>query len=845
MTLPALHSIAGIAPPDLPYSLRIVLENLVRHDRHDQIPALLAGSADADVDLNPTRIFMHDTNGVPAIADLAAMRDAVVALGGDPARVNPAIPAELVVDHSIVAEVFGRAGARERNVEIEYARNAERYRFLRWGQENLRNLAVVPPGGGIMHQVNLEHLARVVTVVDGVAVPDVCIGTDSHTTMINGLGVLGWGVGGIEAEAAMLGQPLSIRIPRVVGVRLHGALSAGTTATDLVLTITELLRRHGVVGSFVEFSGPGVAAITLADRATIANMSPEFGSTCAYFPIDDETLRYLRFTGRSDEHVALVRAYAKHQGLWHDPARTVRYAEVVELDLGTVVPSLAGPRRPQDRVALTNAPAAFRTAIADLPAATVATAIDGEPVALTHGHVAIAAITSCTNTSNPSVMVAAGLLARNAVRRGLRRKPWVKTSLSPGSRVVVDYYDRAGLTGALDALGFNLTGIGCMTCIGASGPLIAEVESAARDHGVSVVSVLSGNRNFDGRINPDVRMNYLASPPLVVAYALAGTMDIDLVHEPLGTDPAGHPVYLRDVWPAPDEVRAVIESTIEPGMFTAAYAGVFTGDERWRALESPRGSTFPWDPASTYLVRPPYLDATPARPGDISGARVLVKLGDSVTTDHISPAGAIPAGTPAGRYLEALGVARFDANTYASRRGNHEVMMRGAFANVRLRNQLVPTVEGGWTVVAGDPEAVPVYDAAMTYRGRGTPLVVLAGKDYGTGSSRDWAAKGPALIGVRVVLAESFERIHRANLVGMGILPLQFGPGESAASLGLTGAETYAVTGLGADRLPATVTVTADDIVFTAVVRIDTAREADYYRHGGIMPYVLRTLSGP
>jgi aconitate hydratase len=847
----AIHRIADIAPANLPYSLRIVLENLVRHGRHEQIPALLnwttATASGAAVDLYPSRVFLHDTNGVPALVDLAVMRDALVALGGDPARVNPAIPAELVVDHSVIAEVSGRADARERNVEIEYARNAERYRFLRWGAQNLRNLAVVPPGTGIMHQVNLEYLARVVMVADGAAFPDVCIGTDSHTTMVNGLGVLGWGVGGIDAEAVMLGQSLSMRLPPVVGVRLHGRLAAAATATDLVLTITELLRRHGVVGSFVEFSGPGVAGITLADRATIANMSPEFGSTCAYFPIDDETLRYLRFTGRAEAHVELVRAYAQEQGLWHDPDRVICYSAVVELDLSTVVPSLAGPRRPQDRVALTTARTAFRTAVRDLPRALISTVLDGQPVTLTHGHVAIAAITSCTNTSNPSVMIAAGLLARNAVRRGLRRKPWVKTSLSPGSRVVVDYYDRAGLTPYLDELGFQLTGFGCMTCIGASGPLIDEVAAAVRDHDLSVVSVLSGNRNFDGRINPDVRMNYLASPPLVVAYALAGTMDIDLLHEPLGHDATGAPVHLSELWPGPDEIQAVVEDAVEPGMFTAAYADVFSGDDRWRALDTSGGATFAWDPESTYLRRPPYFDgmpADPAPPAGISHARVLVKLGDSVTTDHISPAGAIPADAPAGRYLEDLGVARFDVNTYAARRGNHEVMMRGVFANLRLRNHLVPGVEGGWTVVAGKPGKVPVYDAAMTYRDRGTPLIVLAGKEYGTGSSRDWAAKGPALLGVRAVLAESFERIHRANLVGMGILPLQFSPGDTAASLGLTGTETYHIAGLGsdADEPPASVTVTADDIDFIAVVRLETAREAAYYRHGGVMPYVLRSI---
>ncbi|MFU8872742.1 aconitate hydratase AcnA [Micromonospora sp. SL4-19] len=864
----AVHRLADLAPPDLPYSLRIVLENLLRHEDGDgaagQIHALLNWGDhsvhETAIDLHPARVFLHDTNGVPTLVDLAAMRDAITQLGGDPARVNPSIPAELVVDHSVVADVFGRPDARERNVEIEYSRNAERYRFLRWGQTNLRNVAIVPPGTGIMHQVNVEHLARVVMVDQGWAYPDLCLGTDSHTTMVNGLGVLGWGIGGIEAEAVMLGQPLSIRLPRVVGVRLHGSLPEGATATDLVLTITELMRRHGVVGSFIEFSGAGVAEVTLPDRATIANMSPEFGSTCAYFPIDEETVRYLRFTGRPAGQVALVEAYAKEQGLWHDPGRRIRYSEVLDLDLGAVVPSLAGPRRPQDRVALSAAKPAFRQALRDRHKGLASTGdagrskrvpvlLDGEATALDDGHVAIAAITSCTNTSNPSVMVAAGLLARNAVRRGLRRKPWVKTSLSPGSRVVTDYYDKAGLTPYLEDLGFHLTGYGCMTCIGASGPLIDEVTAAVREHDLSVVSVLSGNRNFDGRINPDVRMNYLASPPLVVAYALAGTMDVDLTTDPIGTGSDGRPVYLRDIWPTPQEIRSVIDATIDPVMFTTAYADVFSGDDRWRALDAPTGPTFSWDGDSTYLRRPPYFDhmrPEPAPQADIVGARVLVKLGDSVTTDHISPAGAIPAHTPAGRYLRELGVAPFAINTYASRRGNHEVMMRGTFANVRLRNQLVPGVEGGYTCfLDGNEQVTTVYEAAMAYRETATPLLVIAGKDYGSGSSRDWAAKGPALLGARAVLAESFERIHRANLVGMGILPLQFLPGDSAESLGLTGYESYTVSGLAitADgRLPVTVTVTADDRVFEATVRLDTAREVTYYRHGGIMPYVLRTL---
>ncbi|MEU4427206.1 aconitate hydratase AcnA [Actinoplanes sp. NPDC024001] len=832
-----IHRIDELAPGDLPYSLRILLENLLRHGHHDQVPALLnwdgSGSPATAVDLHATRAFLHDTNGVPTLVDLAAMRDALAGLGGDPARVNPLIPAELVIDHSVIADVFGSPDARDRNVEIEYGRNAERYRFLRWGQQNLHNFAVVPPGTGIMHQVNIEYLARVVTAENGQAFPDVCLGTDSHTTMVNGLGVLGWGIGGIEAEAVMLGESLSIPLPDVVGVRLHGALPAGSTATDLVLTITELLRRHGVVGKFVEFSGTGVAGITLADRATIANMAPEFGSTCAYFPIDDETLRYLRFTGRTAGHVDLVEAYAKAQGLWHEPDRVIAYTQVLDLDLGVVVPSLAGPRRPQDRVALTDAKQSFRDATRDL-----------QPVTgpIEHGHVAIAAITSCTNTSNPAVMVTAGLLARNAVARGLRTKPWVKTTLSPGSRVVTGYYDRAGLTEALDTLGFNLAGYGCMTCIGASGPLIPDVAAAVREHDISVAAVLSGNRNFDGRINPDVRMNYLASPPLVVAYAIAGTMNIDLTTEPLGDDPSGRPVYLREIWPSPHEVRDIIDASITPRLFTDVYADVFTGDERWQALPVAAGSRFAWDEQSTYLRRPPYFEALSREPApltDIRDARVLVKLGDSITTDHICPAGAIPLHTPAGRYLTDLGVAPFDINTYASRRGNHEVMMRGTFANVRLRNQLVPDVEGGFTRLADSSAVVPIFHAAMAYQQTGTPLVVLAGKDYGTGSSRDWAAKGPALLGVRAVIAESFERIHRSNLIGMGILPLQFLPGESAETLGLTGEERYDITGLGSGR---TVTITADAVTFTAIARLDTDREADYYRHNGIMPYVLRRL---
>ncbi|WP_448616478.1 aconitate hydratase AcnA [Modestobacter sp. URMC 112] len=910
----AVHRLAGIAPEGLPISLRIVLENLLRHEdgvrvTAEQVQALLAwgqdGAAGAAVDLTPSRIFLHDTNGVPTLVDLAAMRDAAHALRGRAGLVNPVIPSELVVDHSVIADVFGTSDAFVRNVEIEYARNSERYRFLRWGQSTLQNFAVVPPGTGIMHQVNVEYLARVVMERDGWAFPDVCLGTDSHTTMVNGLGVLAWGIGGIEAEAAMLGQSLSMLLPPVVGVRLHGALPEGATATDLVLTITEMLRAHGVVGKFVEFYGPGVAQTSLADRVTIANMSPEFGSTCAFFPIDEETLRYLRFTGRAEERVTLVEAYAKDQGLWHDPTVVPRYTELLQLDLAGVVPSLAGPSRPQQRVPLDGAKEGFRSAlatalalddaptsaavrswvdeasqesfpasdapaidsetpVADLPAmpasdvpdsprtsGTVPVTLHGRAEELAHGIVAIAAITSCTNTSNPSVMVAAGLLAKKAVERGLHARPWVKTSLSPGSRTVTDYLDEAGLTPYLERLGFHLAGYGCMTCIGASGPLIEEVSAAVHDHDLTVVSVLSGNRNFDGRINPDVRMNYLASPPLVVAYAIAGTMDVDLMTEPLGLGSDGEPVYLRDVWPESTEVQAVIEGSIDADMFTRAYADVFSGDERWQGLDAPVGETFDWDDDSTYMRRPPYLDDMSAEPlpvQDISGARVLVKLGDSVTTDHISPAGAVPPHTPAGQYLAGLGVPRFELNTYASRRGNHEVMMRGCFANVRLRNQLVPGKVGGWTQDLLTGEITSVYDAALAYRDADVPSLVLAGKEYGSGSSRDWAAKGPALLGVRAVLAESFERIHRSNLVGMGVLPLQFLDGENADTLGLTGNEVLDVRGVAEAVAqaggPATVTVVADGRPFQARVRLDTAREADYYRHGGIMRFVVRGLLG-
>jgi aconitate hydratase len=790
---------------------------------------------------------------VPTLVDLAAIRDGMAALGGDPAAVNPVIAAELVVDHSVIADVHGRPDALARNVDLEYARNGERYRFLRWGQQSLKDFAVVPPGTGIMHQVNLEYLARVVMTEGDWVFPDVCLGTDSHTTMVNGLGVLGWGIGGIEAEAAMLGQSISINVPGVVGVYLHGTLPAGSTATDLVLTITERLRAHGVIGKFVEFAGPGVANLPLADRATIANMSPEFGSTCALFPIDEETLRYLRLTGRSERHVKLVEAYAKAQGLWHDPRRELSFDASIELDLGEVVPVLAGPSRPEDRVPLDQAKHRFEAAVRDVAdrhesqpgTATVHFGDDDYQIA--DGAVAIAAITSCTNTSNPEVMVAAGLLARNAVRAGLRSKPWVKTTLSPGSRVVMDYYARAGLVGDLEALGFHLTGFGCMTCIGASGPLIDEVSRAVRD-GVTVVSVLSGNRNFEGRIQPEVAMNYLASPPLVIAYALAGTMDIDLASDPLGHTPDGRPIFLADLWPDSAEVHEVIAGSVSADLFTSAYRDVFTGDHRWRDIDVANGDLFAWDEESTYIRRPHYLDGMRLEPSpvdDICGARVLVKLGDLVTTDHISPAGAITFGTPAWEYLAARGVAGRDVNTHASRRGNHEVMMRGAFANVRLQNRVAPGTRGGRTrnFLEGGCETT-IFDAAAAYRNANVPMVVVAGRDYGGGSSRDWAAKGPALLGVRAVIAESFERIHRSNLVAMGVVPVELvdaGPDDVAP----TGAEEITITGLDsldAGATPPHVTIHSDGNSFTARLRLDTPREADYIRHGGVMPYVLRTL---
>jgi len=856
----------------LPYSIKVVLENLLRHEdglavRPADIEAVagwgdrperhgLSGEDATEISLTPERVLMQDFTGVPGVVDLAAMRDALGTLGGDPARVNPLVPVELVIDHSVIAEVSGRPGAYDENVDIEYQRNIERYQLLRWAQQAFDGFRVVPPGTGICHQVNLEYLSRVVFATDdGKAYCDTLVGTDSHTTMVNGLGVLGWGVGGIEAEAAMLGQPLSLLLPPVVGFRLTGEQPPGTTATDLVLTITHVLRQRGVVGKFVEFYGPGVAAVPLANRATIGNMSPEYGATCAIFPIDDVTLDYLRFTGRDDRHVDLVEAYAKEQGLFHVAGGTEPvYSETIELDLSTVVPSIAGPARPQDLVTLAGAGAAYRTALGRGQRSGRAPLADGSDMDVEDGAVVVAAITSCTNTSNPQVMVAAGLVAKRAVERGLTPKRWVKTSLAPGSRVVMDYLDRAGLTAPLAAIGFDLVGFGCTTCIGNSGPLLAGVSEAVRDHDLSVAAVLSGNRNFEGRIHPDVRMNYLASPPLVVAYALAGTMNIDLTTDPLGTGSDGAPVTLADLWPTSEEVTEAIRTSLTSEMFRQRYDAVFDGDERWAAVQTASGDTFHWDDDSTYVLRPPFLEGlsmTPDPVTDVFGARVLAKLGDSVTTDHISPAGNISPTTPAGHYLADKGVDPADFNSYGARRGNHEVMARGTFANVRLRNQLAPGTEGGFTVHLPDGAETTIYEAAQRYAAEGVPLVVLAGKEYGSGSSRDWAAKGASLLGIRAAIAESFERIHRSNLIGMGVLPLQYADGQSAASLGVTGFEEFTITGL--DSLnqgvaPKTVAVRAVDgereIEFEARLRIDTPMEAEYFRNGGILPYMLRQMAG-
>jgi aconitate hydratase len=866
----------GLDPGRLPYGLKILLENLLRTEgggsvTADDVRALAswdpAAQPSREIAFTPARVILQDFTGVPAVVDLAAMREAMQALGGDPERINPLAPVELVIDHSVIVDDFGHNDSFRRNVEIEYQRNVERYKFLRWGQTAFDNFRVVPPGTGIVHQVNLEHLARGVFTreVDGVteAYPDTCVGTDSHTPMVNGLGVVAWGVGGIEAEAAMLGQPISMLIPRVVGFKLSGSLPEGSTATDLVLTIAEMLRKHGVVGKFVEFYGPGTAAVPLANRATIGNMSPEYGSTISIFPIDEETLNYLRFTGRPAEQVALVEAYAKAQGLWHDPDHEPQYSERLELDLGTVEPSIAGPKRPQDRISLTQSRPAFAKSLAALPGSPQSnpakvTLADGTTFRIDHGAVAIAAITSCTNTSNPAVMVAAGLLAKKAVERGLRRKPWVKTSLAPGSRVVTDYYEKSGLMTYLEQLGFNLVGYGCTTCIGNSGPLIPEVSEAVRAHDLAVTSVLSGNRNFEGRIHSEVKMNYLMSPPLVVTYALAGSMDFDLYHTPLGQDPQGRDVYMRDIWPTAAEVQEVIQSCIAADMYTRGYADVFAGGDRWQGLPTPEGSIFQWDASSTYVRNPPYFEGMPRHPepvADIRGARVLAMLGDSVTTDHISPAGSIAKDSPAAKYLQSQGVAPKDFNSYGSRRGNHEVMIRGTFANVRLRNQIAPDTEGGWTrdfTQQGAPVAT-IFDASRNYIAAGVPLVILAGKEYGSGSSRDWAAKGTVLLGVRAVIAESYERIHRSNLIGMGVLPLQFPEGQTAASLGFRGKETFEITGIEAlneGQIPRTVRVSARaheadaPIEFDAVLRIDTPTEAAYYRHGGILQYALRHLLG-
>jgi aconitate hydratase len=879
----------GIDVARLPYSLRILLENLLRHEddvvvTRADVEALArwdpAAAAAREIAFTPARVLLQDFTGVPAVVDLAAMRDAMAALGGDPKKINPLQPAELVIDHSMQVDVWASADALERNKEFDYGRNRERYAFLRWGQSAFQNFKVVPPYTGICHQVNLEYLARVVFTSEEnpngrqgasghpLAYPDTLVGTDSHTPMVNGLGVLGWGVGGIEAEAAMLGQPVAMLIPQVVGVRLEGELPEGATATDLVLTVAELLRKQGVVGKFVEFFGPGIASLPVADRATIGNMSPEYGATCAIFPVDDETLRYLRFTGRPEWRVQLVEAYMKEQGLFHTTGSPEpRFTTSLALDLATVEPSIAGPRRPQDRIPLSHAKSAFAQALPSLlptgsaPAGKPAAASASGGVsaaALEHGAIVISSITSCTNTSNPAVMVAAGLLARKAVERGLRSQPWVKTSLAPGSRVVTDYLDRAGLTPYLDQLGFNLVGYGCATCIGNSGPLPPEISEAIDRGGLVVCSVLSGNRNFEGRIHPEVRANYLMSPPLAVAYALAGRIDLDLYNEPLGQDTQGRSVFLKDVWPDRHEIRQVIEAAVQSEMFASEYGHVYEGDDVWRGLPTPSGDRYAWDPASTYVKHPPYFegmkDQAPEVVPEIHGARVLAFLGDSVTTDHISPAGSIKLKSPAGQYLVEQGVQPGDFNSYGSRRGNHEVMVRGTFANVRIRNQLAPGTEGGFTTHMPSGEVMTIYDAAVRYQADGTPLLVLAGKEYGSGSSRDWAAKGPYLQGVKAVLAESFERIHRSNLVGMGILPLEFLEGQNAKALGLTGRETIDIEGIsgmiatgfarGREVRVRATRADGSDVDFRALARIDTPQEALYYRHGGILQYVIRQLLG-
>ena len=851
----------------LPFSLKILLENLLRTEdganiTDKQIEALASWNPesipDTEIQFTPARVIMQDFTGVPCVVDLATMREAIAELGGDPSRVNPLAPAELVIDHSVIADKYGTVDSFKENVDIEYERNQERYRFLRWGQSAFDEFKVVPPGTGIVHQVNIEYLARVVMVraVNGVqrAYPDTVVGTDSHTTMVNGLGVLGWGVGGIEAEAALLGQPVSMLIPRVLGFKLSGSLAVGTTATDLVLTITEMLRKHGVVGKFVEFYGPGVSALPMANRATIGNMSPEYGSTVAIFPIDQETIKYLELTGRSGEQLELVEKYAKAQGLWHDPSAEPRYSERLELDLSSVVPSIAGPKRPQDRVSLRDAKSSFAKILpsylsSDTATNPIAIEVNSRKGSITNGSVVIASITSCTNTSNPSVMIGAGLLAKKAVEKGLMSKPWVKTTLAPGSKVVTNYYEKSGLTPYLEKLGFNLVGYGCVTCIGNSGPLPVEVSKAVNDNDLAVAAVLSGNRNFEGRISPDVKMNYLASPPLVVAYSIAGSMDHDFDKDPLGQDSSGNDVFLKDIWPSMQEIQGVIDSVVTSDMFKKDYSSVFAGDHRWTSLATPEGKTFEWDPKSTYVRKPPYFESMPRNPlpvTDISGARVLAKLGDSVTTDHISPAGSIKVDSPAGKYLAENGVEKPDFNSYGSRRGNHEVMIRGTFANIRLKNLLLDGVEGGFTrnFIDGGKQST-IYDASMAYQDANIALVILAGKEYGSGSSRDWAAKGTALLGVKAVIAESFERIHRSNLIGMGVLPLQFLDGQDANSLGLSGEEVFSITGVTAlneGRIPGIVTVTAGDKSFEAKVRIDTPGEADYYRHGGIMQYVLRSL---